>query len=231
MKSQFGNLARARSRFRKNEAGVLGLGPGRRVPVGEKIMTHTKDVFDVAIIGFGPSGATLAHLLGYCGLNVLVLERDGAAYQFPRAVHFDDEVMRVFQTIGLADAIAADTRVNPGMRFVDPQGKLLLDWARAQQVGRHGWHASYRFHQPDLERVLNDEIVRYTNVQVRRQCEAFFLEARGDHVVIRYETCRRARSSKLARRKWSAAMAPDPWCVVSSERKWRTKASMNDGWS
>lgn len=150
-------------------------------------MTNYRDAFDVAIIGYGPSGATLAHLLGLCGLDVLVLERDGAIYHFPRAVHFDDEVMRVFQTIGLADAIAAGTLVNPGMRFVDPDGKLLLDWSRPQNIGRHGWHASYRFHQPTLERVLNEEIARYPNVQVRRQCEAFLLDDRGDHVVLRYE--------------------------------------------
>lgn len=150
-------------------------------------MANPKEDFDVAIVGFGPSGATLAHLLGLCGLSVLVLEREGAAFHFPRAVHFDDEIMRVFQTIGLSRDIVADTRVNPGMRFVDPAGKLLLDWSRPQQIGRQGWHASYRFHQPALERVLNDGIARYDNVEVRRRCEAYMLDDRGDHVVLRYE--------------------------------------------
>ena len=164
-------------------------------PVGgkAKTMTNLKPVFDVAIIGFGPSGATLAHMLGMCGLDVLVLERDAAAYHFPRAVHFDDEVMRVFQAIGLADAVAADTRVNLGMRFVDPTGRLLLDWSRPQHIGRHGWYPSYRFHQPDLERVLNAGIARYPNVEVRRQCEAFLLHDRGDHVMLRYEDMSRGK--------------------------------------
>ena len=31
---------------------------------------------DVAIIGFGPAGATLANLLGQTGLNVVVLEKE-----------------------------------------------------------------------------------------------------------------------------------------------------------
>jgi 3-(3-hydroxy-phenyl)propionate hydroxylase len=95
--------------------------------------------------------------------------------------------MRVFQTIGLGQAVAANTLVNPGMRFVDPEGRLLLDWSRPQHIGRHGWHASYRFHQPALESLLSDEITRYQNVEVRRQCEAFLLDDRGDHVVLRYE--------------------------------------------
>lgn len=156
-------------------------------------MTEPIETFDVAIIGYGPTGATLAHLLGALGLDVLVLEREGAAYHFPRAVHFDDEVMRVFQTIGIAEAVAADTLVNPGMRFIDPDGHLLLDWSRPREKGRHGWNASYRFHQPTLEHVLDKEIARYPNVQVRRRCEAFLIENRGAYATLRYEDMSRGK--------------------------------------
>ena len=108
--------------------------------------------FDVAIVGYGPTGATLANLLALAGLSVVVLERETAAYHLPRAVHFDDEVMRILQTIGVADDMAPNTHINPGMRFVDAAGRLLIDWPRPAEPGQQGWHASYRFHQPDLER-------------------------------------------------------------------------------
>ena len=36
--------------------------------------------YDVVIIGLGPVGATLANLLGLCGLSTLVLEREATAY-------------------------------------------------------------------------------------------------------------------------------------------------------
>ena len=62
---------------------------------------------DVVIVGLGPTGATLANILGEYGLDVVVLEREAGVYPLPRAVHFDDEAMRVFQSIGLADAIGA----------------------------------------------------------------------------------------------------------------------------
>mgnify|MGYP002075806292 CR=1 FL=1 len=75
------------------------------------------DGFDVAIIGFGPVGAPLANLLADCGLSVLVLEREADIYPLPRAVHFDDEVMRVFQALGLAERMLPHTHVSPGMRF------------------------------------------------------------------------------------------------------------------
>src|SRR5690349_2663241 len=83
---------------------------------------------DVIIVGYGPVGATLANLLGLRGISTLVLQREANTYHLPRAVHFDDEVMRGFETTGLSDAIAPDLRLSPGMRFVDTSGKLLLDW-------------------------------------------------------------------------------------------------------
>ncbi|MDE0449795.1 MAG: bifunctional 3-(3-hydroxy-phenyl)propionate/3-hydroxycinnamic acid hydroxylase [Spirochaetaceae bacterium] len=122
--------------------------------------------YDAAVVGFGPTGAVLANLLGLCGLRVVVLEREAEIYRLPRAVHFDGEVMRIFQTIGVADRVAAVSRVNAGMRFVDPDGRLILDWPRPQQVGPQGWHPSYRFHQPDLEAILRDHLRSMPNVDV-----------------------------------------------------------------
>ena len=65
---------------------------------------------DVAIIGFGPAGATLANLLGQAGLSVVVLEKEAAIYPLPRAIHFDGEVMRIFQSIGLRRAVEGISR-------------------------------------------------------------------------------------------------------------------------
>mgnify|MGYP001766454599 CR=1 FL=1 len=61
---------------------------------------------DVAVVGFGPVGAALANLLGVRGISCVVLEREGAAYHLPRAVHFDDEVMRGKGEMPLALAVA-----------------------------------------------------------------------------------------------------------------------------
>ncbi|MCE5973156.1 bifunctional 3-(3-hydroxy-phenyl)propionate/3-hydroxycinnamic acid hydroxylase [Sinirhodobacter sp. WL0062] len=143
--------------------------------------------FDVAIVGYGPAGATLAHLLGQCGLKTLVLERESAAYHLPRAVHFDAEVMRVFQWIGIAEKMEPLTALHPGMRFVDPQGKLLLDWPRPQGEGPQGWRANYRFHQPDLEKILRDTLADRPTVTVRTRCDVFFVQDHGDRVELRYE--------------------------------------------
>lgn len=157
--------------------------------------------FDVAIVGYGPVGATLANLLGQLGVSTAVLEREGAAYHLPRAVHFDDEVMRVFQSIGLADEILPFTHVSPGMKFLNARGELLIDWPRPGAVGAQGWYPSYRFHQPDLERVLRDGVARYPEIAVKTRCDVYAIDELPDGgASIRYEELDRGRLQRLSAR-------------------------------
>lgn len=143
--------------------------------------------YDVAVVGCGPAGATLANLLAQRGLGVLVLDREADIYRLPRAIHFDGECMRVFQTIGIADRLAPDLVVAPGMRFVSADGELLLDWTRPTQVGPQGWHPSYRFHQPTLETLLRDRLAGHKSVDVRLRHDVFSLEPGDDGVTMRLE--------------------------------------------
>jgi 3-(3-hydroxy-phenyl)propionate hydroxylase len=142
---------------------------------------------DVVIIGCGPVGALLANLLGLQGIATIVLEREAAAYSLPRAVQFDDEVMRLLQTVGLAEAMQPLVHIVPGMKFVDDSGRLLLDWQRPVEIGPQGWHRSYRFHQPDLERVLRDGFARWPSLSFQARSEVFAIEETLDAVVVHYE--------------------------------------------
>ena len=83
--------------------------------------------YDVAIVGYGPKSATLAHPLSLYDLNVLVLDKEKKTYPLPRAIHFDDETIRTFQTIGIADQLCAMLYINPSMKFVSKQGNFLFD--------------------------------------------------------------------------------------------------------
>jgi 3-(3-hydroxy-phenyl)propionate hydroxylase len=144
-------------------------------------------IADVVIVGYGPVGATLANLLGLRGVSTLVLEREAGIYHLPRAVHFDDEVMRVFETLGLSEAILPKVILSPGMRFVDRDGKLLVDWSRPPEATPQGWSLSYRFHQPELEEILRHGAERHAGVTIRRRCDAFALDTDDDGVVVRFE--------------------------------------------
>ena len=48
---------------------------------------------DVAIVGSGPTGMTLAHLLGQAGVKVILIERNATTVTQPRAVSIDDEAL------------------------------------------------------------------------------------------------------------------------------------------
>jgi 3-(3-hydroxy-phenyl)propionate hydroxylase len=165
-----------------------------------EFMAPTAPDHDVAIIGLGPTGATLANLLALRGLKVVIFERDKDVFILPRAVHFDGECMRVFQTIGIAEQMLPDLFVGPGMRFVNASGELLMDWSRPQGAGPQGWCASYKFHQPDLERALRAKLAKADQVEVRLRHEVFALDESEDHVRIRFEDTAQGRLSSTSAR-------------------------------
>ena len=66
-------------------------------------MTITPSNYDVVIIGHGPVGSTLANILGQYNISTLILDQEESAYHLPRAVAFDDEIMRIFQSLDLSD--------------------------------------------------------------------------------------------------------------------------------
>lgn len=142
-------------------------------------------VFDVAVIGYGPAGATLANLLGQYGLSVLVLEREADIYPLPRAIHFDGEVMRVFETAGLRREVEAISR--PGLKgtyFNNAAGETMLIRAGTSERGPHGCANNHYFHQPELEAVLRNGLRRYPCVQVRTRHEVTFIEDGSEHAIL-----------------------------------------------
>ncbi|MEP6969581.1 MAG: FAD-dependent monooxygenase, partial [Betaproteobacteria bacterium] len=81
---------------------------------------------DVAVIGYGPTGAALAHLLGQLGLSVRVIERNIGVLAIPRAVHLDGESMRILQSMGLASRALSVLRPGANMEWVNATGQTLL---------------------------------------------------------------------------------------------------------
>ena len=141
--------------------------------------------FDVVVVGFGPVGALLANLLGRHGLRVLVLERDADLHPLPRAVHFDGEVMRVFQAAGLAEAVGRVARAtSKGMHFVNAAGETLMVRRGAEGPGPHGWANNWYFHQPELDAVLREGVTRFANVEVRLRHEAAAVRDAGGHATV-----------------------------------------------
>src|ERR1700744_4166787 len=73
--------------------------------------------YDVAIVGAGPTGLTLANILGLAGVRTVLIERNAGTVQEPRAVSIDDESLRTMQAIGLIDHVLKDVAQDYGSLY------------------------------------------------------------------------------------------------------------------
>ena len=169
---------------------------------------------DVAIVGCGPVGALLANLLGQAGLAVEIFDREREIYPLPRAVHFDGEVMRIFQAAGLADRIAAAARASSkGMHFVNAEGQTLMIRRGIDGPGPHGWAGNWYFHQPDLERLLRDGLTRFPNVRVHLGHDVGSVDDLKAHYVVGCDGARSLVRRAIGSRRVDLGLH-QPWLVV-----------------
>src|ERR1700741_2763021 len=154
--------------------------------------------YDVAVIGYGPTGATAANLLGHLGLKVLVVERDPDVYGRARAISTDEEVMRVWQSIGLAERLQQDMLPDRPLSFVDADGVPFID---LKITSRGTGHPPQQFlYQPAVDHVLREGVARFPNVDVLLVHECLRVAIKGDEVEIRLadlrtDTFKRFRAS------------------------------------
>ena len=88
---------------------------------------------DISIVGCGPVGATLANLLTDYGHSVAIFEKETEIYRAPRGIHLDDEVVRIFQNVGIVEALTDSIVPFNKMQFISGQGKgglVLLEFKR-----------------------------------------------------------------------------------------------------
>jgi 2-polyprenyl-6-methoxyphenol hydroxylase-like FAD-dependent oxidoreductase len=144
---------------------------------------------DVAIVGGGPTGLTLAILLAQRGRSVVVIERFAAPYPLPRAVHFDHEVARILQSAGVASELEGFTEAAPIYEWRNAKGEVLLRFGREREAGLSGWPDSNMCHQPRLEGALERRARSFPNVQLLRGFDAHVLHDAGGavHVAARSE--------------------------------------------
>jgi 2-polyprenyl-6-methoxyphenol hydroxylase-like FAD-dependent oxidoreductase len=136
--------------------------------------------FDIAIVGYGPVGQTAAILLGRLGYEVGVFERWPELYPRPRAVHYDDEVARVFQRLGISSQLRAITEPATEYEWQNADGESLLFVDRTQP-GSSGWPGATMFCQPELEQLLDGTAKSVPSVHVHQGWEARDVRDRGTH--------------------------------------------------
>ncbi|MFG2447159.1 bifunctional 3-(3-hydroxy-phenyl)propionate/3-hydroxycinnamic acid hydroxylase [Nocardia fluminea] len=139
---------------------------------------------DVVIIGAGPVGLAAARMLGLRGHNVAVVERWPELYPLPRAVHFDDEIGRVFGSMDLTSEIEAVSDAVPDhyeWRNAAGEPLLRIDWSG---TGPNGWPTANFFSQPQLEQVLAASLDNMPDVTLIRGADVVDIDERADVVVV-----------------------------------------------
>jgi 3-(3-hydroxy-phenyl)propionate hydroxylase len=114
------------------------------------------DSFDVAVVGLGPTGAVCSALLGSLGVRTLAIEREPAVYDKPRAFALDHEVMRVFEDLGIANAVAPHTAPFTPSAYYGVDGQLIKRLGALPPPWPLGWPPSMVFNQPAVDALLRD---------------------------------------------------------------------------
>jgi 3-(3-hydroxy-phenyl)propionate hydroxylase len=137
---------------------------------------------EVAIVGCGPVGAIAANLFGHVGLRTVVIERESEPYPLPRAVHIDHEMMRIFQSVRLADAVLPLMREAQGHIHIGTDGGVIRYLGSAGLPKRFGWANDYFFFQPELEQAMRTGMSRFPHVALQRGVAVTALEQAPDRV-------------------------------------------------
>ena len=151
--------------------------------------------FDVAVIGYGPTGLTAASLLGQLGHRVLVVERWSTPYGLPRLTHIDGETARLLSFACDIDEALRDSSPIDLYIFYNGKGRRLVDVAKIPNLPM-GFPAHISIHQPDIEAAIDRRVRTLPNVVVHQGAELTGLKSTAGAIELgikrngRYETLR-----------------------------------------
>lgn len=127
----------------------------------------------IAIIGAGPTGLMLANLLGKAGIHTTIFEKRKQPFTEPRAIAFDPETLRLFQSIGCYQELTDTLELDVPVGYYNASGKTLAHITDCPPLFGHSGRGTY--YQPELEAVLADNLKKYNSVSLHRDAEVISL--------------------------------------------------------
>jgi 3-(3-hydroxy-phenyl)propionate hydroxylase len=184
---------------------------------------------DVAVIGAGPCGITMANLLAAYGVRAVVIDAQPGIYEYPRAVGIDDESLRTYQSIGIVGRLLEDIVQNTPIRYYTSWGRLMAHVEPS--VRPFGWPRRNNFLQPLFEAALRENVAASDSVELWLGARLAGYEQDADGVTAEVTTGNgetvslrarylvgadggRSTVRKIAGIEMTGSTAPSKWLVV-----------------
>jgi 3-(3-hydroxy-phenyl)propionate hydroxylase len=139
---------------------------------------------ELVVVGFGPCGAVAAAMLGQAGFEVLALDRARAIYDKPRAIALDHEIMRLFDGMGVAEAVLPHTAPFPPSEHFGAEGQLIRRVDMVPEPWPMAFCPTMVFSQPPVEQALRDHAAATPGVTIELGTELIGIEPGADHVAL-----------------------------------------------
>lgn len=135
--------------------------------------------YPVVIVGSGPTGLTLANLLGAEGIRALLIERHTSTGQEARAVSIDDESLRTMQALGLVEKVLKEVVPGYGSHYYSPGGRCFVKVEPTETP--YGYPRRNAFRQPIFEKQLREGFERFPRIETwfGSTLETFMQDADG----------------------------------------------------
>lgn len=145
---------------------------------------HDDVEYDVAVVGFGPTGAALAALLGQAGLRTWVGDKSSEVYDKPRAISMDHEILRVMQQLGVAEAMQPHVEPFTPSEYIGVDGQVIKRLTMVEPPYPLAWTPSNVFTQPPVEAALRERVAGMANVAVELGTEVLALAQDESHATL-----------------------------------------------
>jgi 3-(3-hydroxy-phenyl)propionate hydroxylase len=132
--------------------------------------------YQVVVVGFGPSGAVAASLLGSHSIRTLTIDRLNTVYDKPRAIAIDHEILRLFDNLGVADRVLPYVAPFPASQHFGAEGQLIRRIDMVPEPYPLGYTPTMVFTQPPVEEALREHAASYGSVEVSLGTELLNLE-------------------------------------------------------
>lgn len=140
---------------------------------------------EAVVVGFGPCGAVAATMLGQAGFETLAIDRAREIYDKPRAIALDHEILRLFDGIGVAEAVLPHCAPFPASEHFGVDGQLIRRIDMVPEPYPMGFVPTMVFSQPPVEAVLRAQAAATQGVTVELGTECVGIAVEDGQATLR----------------------------------------------